>query len=467
MQIEKDFQHFQKLFENLLKHNLMVTQSSLTKLQNGQDYTLSIDLNYITTKYGIMIDEMAYFVDNKKKFGLEKLSYNKFQNITAGFKSIVSSLPSSVDNTSFDDLLDSYGVELVAVFEQLFKEYYKQNDTLLNFSSDRTFFNTNMEQYFLYIEKFIENDELLTLSNSEFLSDIGFFFLSYIKEIAQAYMNDHMDEEDYNVIKNIMMNDYASPIKLNFTLFHNKKTNNLDVRYTFISPFDKTFNKYLYNILNKKIIKTVLLSHLIKYNFEQMVLKESFNKNSERVDYQSTINQINDLLNKTSNTQYEIPSLKIEYGDEISLEYIKNDIFNMSIKYGLLEAVLKTLSLEKYKFVHDQWVMQFSYDIVYNNMVNFNPNNKKLTKKYDICNYLLFTEIYDNFYEIMDQVEDTLSQIAPMLSDEIGDDFDDELFKEKIIDTNKRFSMNKETMTKKEYLELLSTLDTHDTKKMN
>ena len=255
MQIEKDFQHFQKLFENLLKHNLMVTQSSLTKLQNGHDYTLSIDLNYITTKYGIMIDEMAYFVDNKKKFGLEKLSYNKFQNITAGFKSIVSSLPSSVDNTSFDDLLDSYGVEFVAVFEQLFKEYYKQNDTLLNFSSDRTFFNTNMEQYFLYIEKFIENDELLTLSNSEFLSDIGFFFLSYIKEIAQAYMNDHMDEEDYNVIKNIMMNDYASPIKLNFTLFHNKKTNNLDVRYTFISPFDKTFNKYLYNILNKKLLK--------------------------------------------------------------------------------------------------------------------------------------------------------------------------------------------------------------------
>ena len=467
MQIEKDFQHFQKLFENLLKHNLMVTQSSLTKLQNGQDYTLSIDLNYITTKYGIMIDEMAYFVDNKKKFGLEKLSYNKFQNITAGFKSIVSSLPSSVDNTSFDDLLDSYGVEFVAVFEQLFKAYYKQNDTLLNFSSDRTFFNTNMEQYFLYIEKFIENDELLTLSNSEFLSDIGFFFLSYIKEIAQAYMNDHMDEEDYNVIKNIMMNDYASPIKLNFTLFHNKKTNNLDVRYTFISPFDKTFNKYLYNILNKKIIKTVLLSHLIKYNFEQMVLKESFNKNGERVDYQSTINQINDLLNKTSNTQYEIPSLKIEYGDEISLEYIKNDIFNMSIKYGLLEAVLKTLSLEKYKFVHDQWVMQFSYDIVYNNMVNFNPNNKKLTKKYDICNYLLFTEIYDNFYEIMDQVEDTLSQIAPMLSDEIGDDIDDELFKEKTIDTNKRFSMNKENMTKKEYLELLSTLDTNDTKKIN
>ena len=210
-----------------------------------------------------------------------------------------------------------------------------------------------------------------------------------------------------------------------------------------------------------------MLSHLIKYNFEQMILKESFNKNGERVDYQNTINQINDLLNKTSNTQYEIPSLKIEYGDEISLEYIKNDIFNMSIKYGLLEAVLKTLSLEKYKFVHDQWMMQFSYDIVYNKMVNFNPNNKKLTKKYDICNYLLFTEIYDNFYEIMDQVEDTLSQIAPMLSDEIGDDFDDELFKEKIIDTNKSFSMNKETMTKKEYLELLSTLDTHDTKKMN
>lgn len=467
MQIEKDFQHFQKLFENLLKYNLMVTQSSLTTLQNGQDYTLSIDLNYITTKYGIMIDEMAYFVDNKKKFGLEQLSYNKFQNITAGFKSIVSSLPSSVDNTFFDDLLDSYGVEFVAVFEQLFKEYYKQNDMLLNFSSDRTFFNTNMEQYFLYIENFIENDKLLTLSNSEFLSDVGFFFLSYIKEIAQAYMNDHMDEEDYNVIKNIMMNDYASPIKLNFTLFHNKKTNNLDVRYTFISPFDKTFNKYLYNILNKKIIKTVLLSHLIKHNFEQMVLKESFNKNGERGDYQNTINQINDLLNKTSNTQYEIPSLKIEYGDEISLEYIKNDIFNMSIKYGLLESVLKTLSLEKYKFVHDQWMMQFSYEIVYNNMVNFNPNNKKLIKKYDICNYLLFTEIYDNFYEIMNQVEDTLSQIAPMLSDEIGDDIDDELFKEKTIDTNKRFSMNKENMTKKEYLELLSTLDTNDTKKIN
>lgn len=467
MQIEKDFQHFQKLFENLLKHNLMATQSSLTTLQNGQDYTLSIDLNYITTKYGIMIDEMAYFVDNKKKFGLEQLSYNKFQNITAGFKSIVSSLPSSVDNTSFDDLLDSYGVEFVAVFEQLFKEYYKQNDILLNFSSDRTFFNTNMEQYFLYIENFIENDKLLTLSNSEFLSDVGFFFLSYIKEIAQAYMNDHMDEEDYNVIKNIMMNDYASPIKLNFTLFHNKKTNNLDVRYTFISPFDKTFNKYLYNILNKKVIKTVLLSHLIKHNFEQMVLKESFNKNGERGDYQNTINQINDLLNKTSNTQYEIPSLKIEYGDEISLEYIKNDIFNMSIKYGLLESVLKTLFLEKYKFVYDQWMMQFSYEIVYNNMVNFNPNNKKLIKKYDICNYLLFTEIYDNFYEIMNQVEDTLSQITPMLSDEIGDDIDDELFKEKTIDTNKRFSMNKETMTKKECLELLSTLDTNDTKKIN
>ena len=52
MQIEKDFQHFQKLFENLLKHNLIAAQSSLTKLQNGQDYTLSIDLNYITTKYG-------------------------------------------------------------------------------------------------------------------------------------------------------------------------------------------------------------------------------------------------------------------------------------------------------------------------------------------------------------------------------------------------------------------------------
>ena len=67
MQIEKDFQHFQKLFENLLKHNLIAAQSSLTKLQNGQDYTLSIDLNYITTKYGIMVDEMAYFVDNKKK----------------------------------------------------------------------------------------------------------------------------------------------------------------------------------------------------------------------------------------------------------------------------------------------------------------------------------------------------------------------------------------------------------------
>ena len=152
---------------------------------------------------------------------------------------------------------------------------------------------------------------------------------------------------------------------------------------------------------------------------------------------------------------------------EISLEYIKNDIFNMSIKYGLLESVLKTLSLEKYKFVYDQWMMQFSYEIVYNNMVNFNPNNKKLIKKYDICNYLLFTEIYDNFYEIMNQVEDTLSQITPMLSDEIGDDIDDELFKEKTIDTNKRFSMNKETMTKKECLELLSTLDTNDTKKIN
>ena len=119
-------------------------------------------------------------------------------------------------------------------------------------------------------------------------------------------------------------------------------------------------------------------------------------------------------MNKTSNTQYEIPSLKIEYGDEISLDYIKNDMFNMSIKYGLLETVLKTLSLEDYKFVHNKWMMQFAYDIVYNNMVNFNPNNKKLIQKYDICNHLLFTEIYDNFYEIIDQVEDTLSQIAPM-----------------------------------------------------
>lgn len=472
MQIEKDFQHFQKLFENLLKHNLIAAQSSLTKLQNGQDYTLSIDLNYITTKYGIMVDEMAYFVDNKKKFGFDELSYNKFQNIVAGFKSIVSSLPTPVDNTSFDDLLDSYGVEFVAIFEQLFKEYYKQNDSLLNFSSKKSFFNTNMEQYFLDIGNYIETNDLLTLSNSAFLSDVGFLFLSYIKEAAQAYMNDHIDEEDSHVIKNIMMNDYSSPIQLNFTLFHNKKTNDLDVRYHFISAFDKTFNKYLYNILNKKIIKTVLLSLLIKHNFEQMTLKAIFNKNGEKGDYKNTITQIKDLLNKTSNTQYEIPSLKIEYGDEISLDYIKNDMFNMSIKYGLLETVLKTLSLEDYKFVHNKWMMQFAYDIVYNNMVNFNPNNKKLIQKYDICNHLLFTEIYDNFYEIIDQVEDTLSQIAPMLSEDeedngVFDDLDDKLFQPKIIDTNKQFSMSKETITEEEKLQLLSTLDTDDVKKIN
>lgn len=472
MQIEKDFQHFQKLFENLLKHNLIAAQSSLTKLQNGQDYTLSIDLNYITTKYGIMVDEMAYFVDNKKKFGFDELSYNKFQNIVAGFKSIVSSLPAPVDNTSFDDLLDSYGVEFVAIFEQLFKEYYKQNDNLLNFSSKKSFFNTNMEQYFLDIGNYIETNDLLTLSNSVFLSDVGFLFLSYIKEAAQAYMNDHIDEEDSHVIKNIMMNDYSSPIQLNFTLFHNKKTNDLDVRYHFISAFDKTFNKYLYNILNKKIIKTVLLSLLIKHNFEQMTLKAIFNKNGEKGDYKNTITQIKDLLNKTSNTQYEIPSLKIEYGDEISLDYIKNDMFNMSIKYGLLETVLKTLSLEDYKFVHNKWMMQFAYDIVYNNMVNFNPNNKKLIQKYDICNHLLFTEIYDNFYEIIDQVEDTLSQIAPMLSEDeedngVFDELDDKLFKPKLIDTKKQFSMSKETMTEEEKFQLLSTLDTDDVKKIN
>ena len=471
MQIEKDFQHFQKLFENLLKHNLIAAQSSLTKLQNGQDYTLSIDLNYITTKYGI-IDEMAYFVDNKKKFGFDELSYNKFQNIVAGFKSIVSSLPAPVDNNSFDDLLDSYGVEFVAIFEQLFKEYYKQNDNLLNFSSKKSFFNTNMEQYFLDIGNYIEKNDLFTLSNSAFLSDVGFLFLSYIKEAAQAYMNDHIDEEDSHVIKNIMMNDYSSPIQLNFTLYYNKKTNDLDVRYHFISAFDKTFNKYLYNILNKKIIKTVLLSLLIKHNFEQMTLKAIFNKNGEKGDYKNTITQIKDLLNKTSNTQYEIPSLKIEYGDEISLDYIKNDMFNMSIKYGLLETVLKTLSLEDYKFVHNKWMMQFAYDIVYNNMVNFNPNNKKLIQKYDICNHLLFTEIYDNFYEIIDQVEDTLSQIAPMLSEDeedngVFDDLDDKLFQPKLIDTKKQFSMSKETMTEEEKLQLLSTLDTDDVKKIN
>ena len=359
MQIEKDFQHVQKLFENLLKHNLIAAQSGLTKLQNGQDYTLSIDLNYITTKYGIMVDEMAYFVDNKKKFGFEELSYNKFQNIVVGFKSIVSSLPAPVDNTSFDDLLDSYGVEFVAIFEQLFKEYYKQNDMLLNFASKRTFLNTNMEQYFLDVGKRIENDELFTLSNSAFLSDVGFLFLSYVKEAAQAYMNDYIDEEDSNVIKNIMMNDYASPIQLNFTLFYNKKTNNLDVRYDFISAFDKTFNKYLYNILNKKIIKTVLLSHFIKHNFEQMVLKANFNKNGEKSDYKTTTPQIQDYLNKLRNVQYEIPSLKIEHGDEISLEYIQNDIFNMGIKYSVLENMLKTLSLEDYKFIHEKWVIVF------------------------------------------------------------------------------------------------------------
>lgn len=473
MQIEKDFQHVQKLFENLLKHNLIAAQSGLTKLQNGQDYTLSIDLNYITTKYGIMVDEMAYFVDNKKKFGFEELSYNKFQNIVVGFKSIVSSLPAPVDNTSFDDLLDSYGVEFVAIFEQLFKEYYKQNDMLLNFASKRTFLNTNMEQYFLDVGKRIENDELFTLSNSAFLSDVGFLFLSYVKEAAQAYMNDYIDEEDSNVIKNIMMNDYASPIQLNFTLFYNKKTNNLDVRYDFISAFDKTFNKYLYNILNKKIIKTVLLSHFIKHNFEQMVLKANFNKNGEKSDYQNTITQIQDLLNKIRNVQYEIPSLKIEHGDEISLEYIQNDIFNMGIKYSVLENMLKTLSLEDYKFIHEKWVMQFAYDIIYNNIVNFNPNNKKLIQKYDICNHLLFTEIYDNFYEIMEQVEDTLTQIAPLLSDEnededdMFDDIDDKLFKPKLIDINKKFSMSKEAMTEEEQLQLLSTLDTDDVKKIN
>ena len=186
----------------------------------------------------------------------------------------------------------------------------------------------------------------------------------------------------------------------------------------------------------------------------------------------NTITQIKALLNKTSNTQYEIPSLKIEYGDEISLDYIKNDMFNMSIKYGLLETVLKTLSLEDYKFVHNKWMMQFAYDIVYNNMVNFNPNNKKLIQKYDICNHLLFTEIYDNFYEIIDQVEDTLSQIAPMLSEDeedngVFDDLDDKLFQPKLIDTKKQFSMSKETMTEEEKFQLLSTLDTDDVKKIN
>ena len=144
----------------------------------------------------------------------------------------------------------------------------------------------------------------------------------------------------------------------------------------------------------------------------------------------------------------------------------------MSIKYGLLETVLKTLSLEDYKFVHNKWMMQFAYDIVYNNMVNFNPNNKKLIQKYDICNHLLFTEIYDNFYEIIDQVEDTLSQIAPMLSEDeedngVFDDLDDKLFQPKLIDTKKQFSMSKETMTEEEKLQLLSTLDTDDVKKIN
>lgn len=431
----KSFQNFSEkkdsrlfYFQDKLMENLITKDNLLIKIYSLKFLFHNRILESINKKDTFVdIEELAVIFNETSIFNYKKNDYSNndktkyITGLNAPLKEIEVLSKSRKDSTSsIDDEINKNFIKMrYAIFHQKFREFVNNDKTIKEINSNLQEIYKSNSQMFLNIENFEKNiikvDIRISIHENlnffftpktilhilKFLDELNFtfnIFKIYNRENKKIYKKfEHKKYEIYNIQrrKNTITklpNELINNLKiLKITL---PKINLFFLKQNSNSLFVETnvFSKIVLDKLSLSIISTNLQEN--EFIFTLKDLKLLLVRNSEKINYENLLNNINEEL----------------YNVILYKEKSNSDILNIKIKIKEFESDHELLKLEKSSINENvKYVSQtILLDFIKNNLIKMNRIEMKI-------NLILQETVLAIFYKNFDlkNLELIVNEILP------------------------------------------------------